>query len=65
MDLKKKFFHVVDRCQCIYKLLKNKMRATIIDVMEWMINTQLGRHNLPPAQRISVVDKFKKNPRTG
>lgn len=36
------------------------MRATIIDVMEWMINTQLGRHNLPPAQRISVVDKFKK-----
>lgn len=36
------------------------MRATIIDVMEWMINTQLGRRNLPPAQRISVVDKFKK-----
>ena len=34
--------------------------ATIIDVMEWMINTQLGRRNLPPAQRISVVDKFKK-----
>lgn len=28
--------------------------------MEWMINTQLGRRNLPPAQRISVVDKFKK-----
>lgn len=25
-----------------------------------MINTQLGRRNLPPAQRISVVDKFKK-----
>lgn len=36
------------------------MRATIIDVMEWMINTQLGRRNLPLAQRISVVDKFKK-----
>ena len=34
--------------------------ATIIDVMEWMINTQLGRRNLPPAQRISVVDKFKR-----
>jgi len=34
--------------------------ATIVDVMEWMINTQLGRRNLPPAQRISVVDKFKK-----
>lgn len=29
-------------------------------MMEWMINTQLGRRNLPPAQRISVVDKFKK-----
>lgn len=28
--------------------------------MEWMINTQLGRRNLPPAQRISVVDKFRK-----
>ena len=28
--------------------------------MQWMINTQLGRRNLPPAQRISVVDKFKK-----
>lgn len=34
--------------------------ATIVDVMEWMINTQLGRRNLPPAQRISVVDKFKR-----
>lgn len=29
-------------------------------MMQWMINTQLGRRNLPPAQRISVVDKFKK-----
>lgn len=28
--------------------------------MEWMINTQLGRRNLPPAQRIAVMDKFKK-----
>ena len=34
--------------------------ATIIDVMEWMINTQLGRRNLPPAQRLAVMDKFKK-----
>ena len=25
-----------------------------------MINTQLGRRNLPPAPRISVIDKFKK-----
>ena len=30
------------------------------DVMEWMINTQLGRRNLPPAQRLAVMDKFKK-----
>ena len=28
--------------------------------MEWMINTQLGRRNLPPAQRLAVVEKFKK-----
>lgn len=28
--------------------------------MEWMINTQLGRRNLPPAQRLSVMGKFKK-----
>lgn len=34
--------------------------ATIIDVMEWMINTQLGRRNLPPAQRLAVMDKFKR-----
>lgn len=34
--------------------------ATIIDIMEWMINTQLGRRNLPPAQRLAVMDKFKK-----
>lgn len=34
--------------------------ATIIDVMEWMINTQLGRRNLPPQQRIAVVKRFEK-----
>lgn len=34
--------------------------ASIIDVMEWMINTQLGRRNLPPQQRIAVVKKFEK-----
>ena len=34
--------------------------TTIIDVMEWMINTQLGRRNLPAAQRLAVMDKFKK-----
>lgn len=25
-----------------------------------MINTQLGRRNLPPAQRLAVMDKFKR-----
>ena len=34
--------------------------TTIVDIMEWMINTQLGRRNLPPAQRLAVVEKFKK-----
>lgn len=29
-------------------------------LMEWMINTQLGRRNLPPAQRLAVMDKFKR-----
>ena len=30
-------------------------------VLVWrMINTQLGRRNLPPAQRLAVVEKFKK-----
>lgn len=28
--------------------------------MEWMNNTQLGIRNLPPAQRLAVMDKFKK-----
>ena len=45
---------------CIKSVLDFGDDTTIIDVMEWMINTQLGRRNLPPAQRISVVDKFKK-----
>lgn len=29
-------------------------------LMEWMINTQLGRRNIPPQQRVAVVQKFKK-----
>lgn len=28
--------------------------------MEWILDTQLGRRNLPPAQRLAVMDKFKK-----
>lgn len=27
--------------------------------MEWMINTQLGRRNLPPAQRLAVTEKYR------
>lgn len=34
--------------------------------MRWMLDTQLGRRNLPPAQRLAVMDKFlKENSRTG
>lgn len=33
---------------------------TIIDIMDWMINTQLGRRNLLPQQRIAVWDKFRR-----
>lgn len=29
-------------------------------MVQWMLDIQLGRRNLPSAQRISVVDKFKK-----
>lgn len=28
--------------------------------MEWMLDIQLGRRNLPPAQRLAVMNKFKK-----
>lgn len=31
-----------------------------MEILEWMINTQLGRRNLPPQQRIAVVKKFEK-----
>lgn len=33
---------------------------TIIEVMQWMLDIQLGRRNLPPQQRIAVVKKFEK-----
>ena len=42
-----------------YEELDLGENATIVDVMEWMINTQLGRRNLPPAQRLRVLEKFK------
>lgn len=28
--------------------------------MEWMLDIQLGRRNLPPAQRLAVMNKFKR-----
>ena len=28
--------------------------------MEWILDIQLGRRNLPPAQWLAVIDKFKK-----
>lgn len=34
--------------------------ATIVDVMQWMISTQLGRRNLDAVQRVAVVKKFEK-----
>lgn len=31
----------------------------IIDVMEWMLDIQLGRRNLSPIQRIAVAEKYR------
>lgn len=33
--------------------------ATIIEVMEWMLDIQLGRRNLSPIQRIAVTEKYR------
>lgn len=30
-----------------------------MDVMEWMLNIQLGRRNLSPIQRIAVAEKYR------
>ena len=30
------------------------------EAMKWMLDIQLDRRNLPPAQRLAVMDKFKK-----
>lgn len=35
------------------------MRATIIDVMQWMISHQDARRNLSPIQRIAVAEKYR------
>ena len=33
--------------------------ATIIKVMQWMLDIQLGRRNLSPIQRIAVTEKYR------
>lgn len=33
--------------------------ATIIKVMQWMLDIQLGRRNLSPIQRIAVAEKYR------
>lgn len=33
--------------------------ATIIEVMQWMLDIQLGRRNLSPIQRIAVAEKYR------
>lgn len=33
--------------------------ATIIEVMQWMLDIQLGRRNLTPIQRIAVAEKYR------
>lgn len=33
--------------------------AIIIEVMEWMLDIQLGRRNLSPIQRIAVAEKYR------
>ena len=35
------------------------MWGKIIDVMEWMLDIQLGRRNLSPIQRIAVAEKYR------
>lgn len=32
---------------------------TIIEVMQWMLDIQLGRRNLSPIQRIAVAEKYR------
>lgn len=32
---------------------------TIIEVMEWMLDIQLGRRNLTPIQKIAITEKYR------
>lgn len=46
-------------------LLQNSAVITLVydmkeEVMKWILDIQLGRRNLPPVQRLAVMDKFKK-----
>ena len=40
--------------------IKSSYTDTKGEVKEWILDIQLGRRNLPPAQRLAVMDKFKK-----
>lgn len=33
--------------------------ATIIKVMQWMLDIQLGRRNLSPIQKIAIAEKYR------
>lgn len=43
----------------IYLNLITLFHATIIDLMEWVLDIQLGRQNLSPIQRIAVAEKYR------
>lgn len=41
------------------KLLFQQLSNTKEEVMEWMLDIQLGRRNLSPIQRIAVAEKYR------
>lgn len=36
-----------------------KIKESIFNVMEWMLDIQLGRRNLSPIQRIAITEKYR------
>ena len=43
----------------MHLILISGNEATIIEVMQWMLDIQLGRRNLSPIQRIAVTEKYR------
>lgn len=39
--------------------MSHTYNVTIIEVMEWMLDIQLGRRNLSPIQRIAITEKYR------